>query len=1449
MFGDLWNAASNAVKSFLGGSTTTASAPKKSNVVATFKNQSTNVQGGSTTQTIQGGSKNTGAAIQGGSTKPIQGSSPVLQGGTAAALARAREQENLRVADLNRQAEVQRIAREAAIKEEKRRAKQAEVDVTVRKFDNARRVDAKNALDYIGKRVNLGDWRSLFDDSGNFKADEFKKDKNVFIPSESWLGLDSRYKSALDSWSKWYNSSEGTTQRAKDEFKKRARKIIDDTKKGGGGNWLQQTFDKVTFGGTRRAMDARGLAEKFGQETSTTQTKRYEDSTKTFLSEQARRSQQINAAKFGSWDEYNKAVDEYKKWEADEIDKLRFAAGAITGTLEGFNEKSKESIDNLPGKVGNWIQKNIVDGPIGSITGNLWKYTLGSGDENLPSLVTAPSRAVNFLGNTINPGGTKNMHDGKTVEGIEKGKNSWTQTLNQRNFNMEQPKKYSDKDFEAWYKTRNLSQWTADIKAGRIKESDVKKKFQDLYKAQTENDKSANWGVEFLADPLSLLGAPTKALSKSSKVTNFVSKAIKPIADSKFIQGTSKIIDSVKNTKAATWLTSEAKSPQQKYIEAVQNADKVTSQAQGKFLPKIREANEIAMKERGILKGKFDDSILEDFRMMAETGDDEAARWLQEMKNGDFSNKAKLKNWTRAGGVGSNPRLTNLKAVADKWSEFAEQMREGDKMSRMQTRFGKGKENSFYSPRTSYVDPEKYDFRKFKKNHKPQSAEALYRGMVDRYFKSDVIDHWGDTQKGKVTKADSRVRSMLDEYDSVTGGAAGEVDKAFSKTRTPYGRIRGLTDKYGPTALWKKSVLKYRPAWYVNNFLYNTQGAMLAGGPKAFVEQTRLMRPKNYRKAMAEMPEEIKTKVASEIGNGKIAKFGNATENISRMGAFRALKSKGMSDKDALKRVNSYLFDYTTKNYERPIKAVLPFYSFQKGLAKAAVKMPFDRPLAAKGYNTVDRQQKTQFEEQFAGVRPKLKEYGYSDAEIEEIYKSESKRYMGRLKIGDKYYNTPWNAFSEKGGFSGAGVSPWLSSAAEASSAKDHFGRDLIGGDGDFLSRIIDKFPIGGFARTTDKILNKDRTESWIGLEGSEGYGMTKQAQGYDPSKTNYKRSLDPGANFLQDLGAFFGMPRGVEFNADKLIDEKKLRKLKDEYFAVDWKSLDFPTQEAKRNEMFKKFGVTSDSFFKGELSKYDTPTAKFIKNMKEDAFNKSKKLFDEYGRQPEGTRNVWATQKLKELVDSNYFASNPFLKTFDWTNPDTIAKAYKKLDYDAAKKSGDWSAYQKKHGKTVKQVDYESAKKTGDWSAYTKKYGKTAKMLAIDKAVASGDWTEYANVYGVTRKETPYKFEGKFFKSKESMDRYIEGQFWAKYTEMDKVQRKEYLKANPQFNKRADWSSAQWDEWKLASKAEQKSKAMASSTFSDLFIKNLSQNNKLATPVLNKAARPKGKKLAFLSR
>ena len=1373
------------------------------------------------------------------------------------------------------QAEIRRIAEK---REKERREKQALLDQTVNTLRTSRQNSARAALAELSKTGDPKSWRTYFDDSGNFKGKGTKDSKGFAIP-DNWYDETPEYTQMRDAWSSWYNSNEGLSTRVQDEYRTRAQKLIDQTKKAPSGGFLGQLFDKVTFGGTRRALDAREKAAELSKKTADSQTKRFEDMTNSFLAERAKKLQEAQSKKFSSWAEYNKTAADLDAWENDQIENLRYTRAATIGTVEGYEGKATEKLNNTPGKIGNWLQDNVVNGALGKLTGSIWKYTLGQGDQLTPSLTTAPARASNALQNMFRGTGSAIIDK----EGNSRGStgNPWLDSYNQSNFNQQ----YKGTTFEN-YALSQYNEMKAKVARGGAafkspdellkggfdtKNPNFNKAEFERWKAQNADKLQKDWegserrgqetfllANDLALDPLSYTGAfkIPGAVAKTGKFTSSLGEAFKSTKiGSKFLEASS----AVKGNKVISWLGKEAKTPEQVLFDTKKSSNAIIDDAQRRLLPQARSRAAQLIQERKILDGKFDDSVLDDFRIMAERGDDQAARWLQQMTDGDFSTAAKIKNWTRAGGMGSNPRLTILKDIADRYSNFSELQRKGDNIEQAATRFGKGKKASFYSPRTKYFDDmENYNFRKFKKNLEPQSAEDLHRGMVDRYFKSDVIDYWGDAQKGKISKKDAEMQRILKEYDESTGGARAAVEDAYKKTQTPLAKTSKFLRNYGPTGIWKKSVLKYRPAWYANNAVYNTQGTALASGMEGVIEQFRLMKPSNYKKALSELPEDVASKVANEIGKGKLSGFGNAVENTSRMGAYRALIAKGYSHEDALKRVNSYLFDYKSTNLEQHIiKPIMPFYSFQKGLTKAAVKMPFDAPAGAIAYNRLDRHQKAEFDKDFnTKVVPEMQKQGYSAEDIEAERNKQAERFAGKLKVGDKYYNTPFNPFSEGGGFGSVNISPWLTTAAEVASSKDHFGRDLVGGDSKLSSRLINKFPVGSFAQTGFKMATEDRTKNWIGAEGSGGYGMTKQAQGYDPAKKNYDRSLDPGASFLQDIGAFFGVPRGTKFDTDALVEQKKMRKLKDEYFATDWKTLPFDEQEKKRDDLFKRFGVTADEFYDGELAKFDSENTKKIKQMKEEAFNKTKALFDEYGKQPQGARGVWATNKLRELVDSGYFASNPFLKGFDWQNPDTIASAYKKMAYDTAKSTGKWSDYNAKYGTVAssqKSLDYAKSKASGDWSAYTAKYGSkfvtSDKKLARDKAVASGDWSEYALKYGTNKTVTPYEYEGKYFKSAESLSKYKEGLFWQRYADANKYDRRQLLKDNPEYNRRSSWSAEMWDDWKITKTAETKRKAAGIGGFTDLMLANLEKNKKSAAPVLFRSSIKGKKKIAFSTR
>lgn len=1171
----------------------------------------------------------------------------------------------------------------------------------------------------------------------------------------------------------------------------RTRRLVDGIKQGGGG-----FLDAVTFGSDRRGQSARKFAEDQLNTVVGRMVDDYSKRLENFIAEQARRKAAIENAKFLDAGAMQRAISEYELWEQMQVGDFENSRAEIEGIKNAYTEEAGREIDAPLANAGKFF--NQITKPIQDTFGKVWQYTLGSGDENAPSIVTAPSRAINAVGNFLDPNRTIHKSDGTSGQ-LDKSKNAWQNTFGQRNLNM-RPESTYRMSFDDWMNTKRTvdsdgksmtyREWV-DSMSGSTKDKQ-QQKLKALYDGENRSNEAANNVAEFFADPLTALGWGAKVATKSG---GFLSKTLESAKSSKIGQSFINTGTKIAESKPVKWLASESKTPQQNLYDAIEAAKTARGSAQAQLLPRIAELHKQVTGRTDLDYSVFDD--------LAKLTDDEA-KLLQRMTNGKLG-EAK---WFQRGAF-RNPELkTKLESIAARYKKFTDEMAKADKITPSGSRFLGDSPRQYYAD-TSWLPKgakglDEYNFKLFKKKDRVQSARDLSQSQVDRLFKSDVEQYFAKnaTKSQKASKAE--LQELTKKYDDTVGVSRAAVEEAYKKTRTLYGRTRGFLDKYGPTALWKKSVLKYRPAWYVNNFLYNTQAAGLAGGGRALLEQAKLMRPKNFRAAMAEVPEGVKTALAKEIGKGKIAKFGNNIENLSRLAAWRALKAKGLTDKQALKRINRYLIDYKTRNIERPLKAVAPFYSFQKGIAKAAIQMPFDRPLAAKAYNELDQFQQEQFNNDFDSVVPALKEKGYSDEEIEQMRQEQAKYFKGRLKVGDNYITTPFNAFSEKG-LSNLGLNPYASALAEYGTSKDSFDRPVSGSDSSFISRLTTKFPQADLAKKAAS--NPTKVEKWIGKTGSEGYGLPKEKFSQKTDKL--------GA----DLAAFFGAPRGMKFDTEKFLERKGMQKLVDEYFKTDWKSMDFPAQEKKRGELFAKYGVTAEEFYEGELAKYDNPTAKKIKDLKKEAKEKTHKLFEEYFAQPSGTRNVWATNKLRELNKTGYFDKNPFLKSFDWTNPTTIKNAGKQMAYQEAKRTGNWKSYNAKYGMT------EKAKNAAFWQKYYSTSDPAGRRQLL-------------------RENSQYASRG--VKSEAEV---AEGKFWAQYVTASKDRRRDLLKENPQYNRRSAWSQKMWDEWKANQKATERTKLAKVDKFSSFLAVELAKNRAKAAPVISKRTSPKFKKLAFTLR
>lgn len=1178
---------------------------------------------------------------------------------------------------------------------------------------------------------------------------------------------------------------------------------------------LASIWDKASFGSDRRANKARRWAEERVQQIMDRDFKTYEESiTKYEQAKAAAQDEIIRAANtFTSQKQYDDFVAQ-KQAELDkQFDDLQSMAARYDGMTAALGEASQKPLTSKAARFASGAKKIVSD------ENPIWRYTLGSGTENIPSLVTAPSRVVNFVGNLNTKDRDLYQYGGGSVKRSDTGKNAWQSSFNQRNFNI---RPVVDEEYDrskAFSELRSgrtdgasLQQTQFAMRFKRASDSEKEEIAKQYWEERNRARRNMNSVQELAADPLFFLQAAKAA--KAPAWLSKLSKTAKASAPSRFFEtGLTKL----RNNKVANWLNKEVETAGETFSKSKKAIQDLSRAEQERLLGKVQG---ISTKLKDV--PGYDLSWYNDLKNLS--GKD-----LERFQRMTGDGKLAFRDRAFMAGKNMQPARQHLEDLARRYTNFMEQLRLTDDVKN--TRFGLGKKR-IYSPRTVWTDDlAEYDFRLFKRGRQVQSGEDFLHGVVDRFFKSDIDDVIiANTKHNK--KYQKQLNGVWDEYGKSFEKAKSELTEARSKYRrdssgvtkwlrnkrnvredVTFGRALFNTAnnvRKAPTQLWKKSVLKYRPAWTVNNVAYNTQAGVLAGGAGSLVEQAKMLNPRYWRKAMDEGAV-FRSNIGKEIGTkGRLNRFYSGVEDWSRVAAGRsAMKKFKLTEDQALKRVNKYLFDYTTKNWERPIKSVVPFWSFQKNLLKASATMPFDRPLAAVAYNRLDRHQQQQFDRDFDSVVPELEKLGYSQEEIEQMRQEQSKYYKGKLKIGDKYFNTPFNAFSEKQ-MQQFGINPWLSAAQEAADSEDSFGRKIKGGESSFIRRVLSKFPQFELGNQYKKKLDIEAgrlqpSEKYIGEPGSEGYGLGKEKQGYDESKPNYVASLDPRRKLNQNLLAYAGVPRTIEFDKPQFVKSKKLQKVTQAYFDTNWNDMEFDEREKAQGELFASYGMTADDFYKGILSKYDTDNTKKIKGMKEDARNQNQKLLDEYAKQPYGTRSAWAAEKMRELQEAGYFKDNSFLYSFvkgskpgkdqGWLTPETIAKA----------KTG-----------AEKRAMYQEAKRTGDWSKWRERYGvKSQKAIDYRKAKSTGDWTDYRNKYGV--KNTPYVYDGRYFKSAESMEKFKRGEFWKKYGEADRDERRQLLADNPQYNERANWTQEQWDSWKDETKKKELAKAAGFKNFSTL--------------------------------
>jgi len=597
---------------------------------------------------------------------------------------------------------------------------------------------------------------------------------------------------------------------------------------------------------------------------------------------------------------------------------------------------------------------------------------------------------------------------------------------------------------------------------------------------------------------------------------------------------------------------------------------------------------------------------------------------------------------------------------------------------------------------------------------------------------------------------------------------------------------RGFT----PTGVWKKSVLKYDPAWYVNGVGYNIPASLSAAGPRVIGEFAKIMRHPNQWKAIVEgLPEGVLSGLKVDIGRAAI------TDDMPRVATFLALKKKGLSDADAIKQVDRWLFSYKNKNYERPLRAIAPFMQWQKNLLRLSTTMPFHAPRSAKAYSDA---YKTAFQRPYEAL-PNQEQTYKDEATGQEQTFNPKEFYKGKAKIGDNWMNLPFFALNPEKMLE-FGINPYLASGLDYLSGQDKFGRTNTNRKA--WTILAERFPQINLARAQANRNNMD-TEKWFAAGGN-----SKMAQGYDASKPNYKESLDNNAKFGKVVKSFLGVPRAVKYDAAEYDRKARLSKFNKDFFAKDWdvrldelkkavgdtqfawddKTSPYNQLRAEQESLAKKYGFDlQKDIYDNYWSKYDTENTKRTKQLKRSAYDFNSDFWRDYISLPQGSktqasvRRPFLLGKYDEWKKNNTFAENPYydipkFNVYDAKGNKTGDKAAKNPYTLRAEEAASLARRRAGKLKYQRYLDYQSSKKSGDLSAYEKRYGK------------------------YKGKSSPWQYDGKFFKSEATMKRYKEGALWDEYYKLtSSADKQAFFVEHPELRQfEQPTTQAEWDELRL---------------------------------------------------
>jgi len=1225
--------------------------------------------------------------------------------------------------------------------------------------------------------------------------------------------------------------------------------------------FLGKLADKVTFGQTRRERAGREKAAKYYKEN---------EAEWGALLMARQRNYEVEGAKLKNWvmqsgseAEYNARIGKANSWLENTYKSINKDIAKFTQSQKGLSVYSAKP---LSGKLSTGAR--VFKKAVGAVAGTAFN--------TLAWTASQPQRAVNTAKNFVNPNNLRQYYGGKEVKNgkdiVGTGNNpvskSWDQLRKSYNVSRNQRTVGFSKADEA----ARLKGWSGKIKVdGKDKFVTKKPSGLDRFRIKYGDDIA-----DMILDPMSALsgaGSATKVgkvskldklykfAGKNKKLTNFALSA--EVAKANF--GKTKI------GRAATWLNkpslprSAAASEKNKvlhgdlltkaadfkiqkskiydtYKGALSTNNKQTSDfltAQGQQMQAL-EARKASFKVKA-------ERLAADYVKRLESFSDREARAITK-----FARNGKWSTWDNVNISGA--RKKELQGFLRDYQERAGAMAKAEGLTRKAKNYLPEYSGRGYDPtkkRTLFGD-----------KYYGQSKQQLQESVVMREFASN----WDETnshiqeisaiEKSMLRNAGKTNRTLTafeqkklltlrkrkQELQKLATTYKDDIDRirdemgAIRQKAKPAFKIgkRGLQTNFtkqglkntaadiakSPMTIWNRAVLKYNPAWYVNNLGTNIPFSVSAAGGGALKEHVKLALSRKYRQSSrANLPDGVLGNISNEIGgSGGIA---SGLENWSRQATFNTLKKKGFTDDQAIKQTNRWLFDYTTKNWERPIKAALPFWQWQKNLLRLGTTMPLHSPRSAKAYSET---YKAAIQRPYEALPDQEQSYIDPDTGKKVTYKPKE-FYKGKAKLGDNWYGVPFFAMNPES-MTNFGVNPYLMAGADYMTSSDRLGNTNTDRSG--LSILGERFPQFNLASAFVKRKIKE-TRLWFAESGS-----SKEKQGYDPSKPNYDKNLDNSRKFKNAAKQFVGIPRGVKFDKKEFDTKFRLTKFNNDFFKVDWDKRLQALQDESGDQYFgfddprspfnrlrkeqealaKKYGFDlQKDIYDKYWSKYDTATTRNTKQLKKQAYEFSRSFWRDYLSKSAGSRTQ-ASQRRPFLIG----------KYDEWRRNNTFAdNVYKKIP--------EFSVYDKQGNKTnVKKsknpftLKGEQASSEARRAAGAAKY---ARKLAYDKAKKTGDWSYFNKNFGNFRKSSPFTADGKYFKSAASRQKYLAGKakyeagkaryaagkakadLWSQYYKLNSTaERKAFLAKHPSLaTYKTPTTQAEWDALRVTIRQKNRAK------------------------------------------